>query len=132
MIVDLLRNDIANHMISTITGKLNHQYSPFDLLQACFPGGSITGAPKISAMNIIEQLEPNKRNAWCGSIGYISFCKSMNTSIVIRTLIASNKQLFCSVGSGIIHDSNIEDEYQELILKASSILPPLLDFLKKY
>lgn len=152
MIVDLLRNDIgkvaqigtvsvvdlfkiktfsiAHHMISTVIGQLNCKYSPLDLLQSCFPGGSITGAPKISAMHIIEELEPNRRNAWCGSIGYISCCNSMNTNIVIRTLIASEKQLFCSVGSGIVHDSDLDEEYQEVILKSSSLLPPLLNFLK--
>lgn len=110
MIVDLLRNDLSkvctpnsvvvpelfaiesfpavHHLVSTVEGKLAAQYSVNDLLRGAFPGGSITGAPKIRAMEIIEQLEPHRRSVYCGSIGYISSCGTMDTSITIRTLIA--------------------------------------------
>ncbi|AKC60007.1 aminodeoxychorismate synthase component I [Blochmannia endosymbiont of Polyrhachis (Hedomyrma) turneri] len=147
MIVDLLRNDIGrvaipgsiqvqklfeiqtfpsvHHMVSTITGQLNSIHSAYDLLRACFPGGSITGAPKITAMKIIEELEPHRRNAWSGSIGYISCCGNMDTNIAIRTLLAENNTLFCSVGSGITFDSQEKTEYQEMITKVSTLLPLL-------
>ncbi len=116
MIVDLLRNDIGrvalpgsvsvpklfdvesfpavHHLVSTITAKLDKQYQPTDLLRACFPGGSITGAPKVRAMEIIEELEPHRRTVYCGSIGYISQCGTMDTSITIRTLVAHNNTLY--------------------------------------
>lgn len=153
MIVDLLRNDIGkvaipgsiqvpklfniqsfsgvHHMVSTITGKIDENFSAFDLLRACFPGGSITGAPKIQAMKIIEQLEPQRRTVWSGSIGYISYCGNMDTNIVIRTLLTNGKKIFCSVGSGIIFDSTEDIEYQEMKDKISTILKPLSCFYAK-
>lgn len=153
MIVDLLRNDIGkvavpgsiqvpklfdiqsfpgvHHMVSTITGTIDSNFSAFDLLKACFPGGSITGAPKIQAMKLIEQLEPHRRNIWSGSIGYISYCGNMDTNIAIRTLLANGKNFFCSVGSGIIYDSDEEIEYQEMKDKISTILTPLSCFYLK-
>ncbi|OEF19426.1 aminodeoxychorismate synthase component I [Aliivibrio logei] len=147
MIVDLLRNDIGrvakpgsvnvpslfaiesfpavHHLVSTITGELNTGYSAFDLLKASFPGGSITGAPKIRAMEIIEELEPHRRNLYCGSIGYISRCGAMDTSITIRTLIAYDDTLYASAGGGIVADSEVELEYEETLHKLSKILPIL-------
>ncbi|WP_241610565.1 aminodeoxychorismate synthase component 1 [Rosenbergiella epipactidis] len=147
MIVDLLRNDIGrialpgsvevpslfaiesfpavHHLVSTVTGTLPSNVSPTDLLRACFPGGSITGAPKIRAMAIIDELEPHRRNAWCGSIGYISRCGNMDTSITIRTLVAENQQLYCSAGGGVVADSEWQEEYQETFHKVSKILPLL-------
>ena len=120
MIVDLMRNDIGrvavagsvkvpelfvvepfpavHHLVSTITAQLPEQLHASDLLRAAFPGGSITGAPKVRAMEIIDELEPQRRNAWCGSIGYLSFCGNMDTSITIRTLTAINGQIYCSAG----------------------------------
>ena len=94
-----------HHLVSTVTGELASQYSPSDLLRACFPGGSITGAPKVRAMEIIEELEPNRRNLYCGSIGYISQCGKMDTSITIRTLIAENQKIYAWAGGGIVADS---------------------------
>ncbi len=110
MIVDLMRNDIGrvavpgsvrvpelfvvepfpavHHLVSTITARLPATLHASDLLRAAFPGGSITGAPKVRAMEIIDELEPQRRNAWCGSIGYLSYCGNMDTSITIRTLTA--------------------------------------------
>lgn len=150
MIVDLLRNDIGkvaipgsihvpklfdiqsfsgvHHMISTIIGKLDNNFSAFDLLRACFPGGSITGAPKIQAMKLIEQLEPQRRNIWSGSIGYISYCGNMDTNIIIRTLLTNGQQIFCSVGSGIVFDSDENIEYQEMKDKIATLLLPLSKF----
>ncbi|QZN97716.1 aminodeoxychorismate synthase component 1 [Symbiopectobacterium purcellii] len=148
MIVDLLRNDIGrvavpgsvrvpalfhvepfpavHHLVSTIEARLPETHHATDLLRACFPGGSITGAPKIRAMEIIEELEPHRRNAYCGSIGYISVCGTMDTSITIRTLIAEQGQLHCWAGGGIVADSQEQAEYQETLDKLGRILP-LLD-----
>ncbi|WP_368192827.1 aminodeoxychorismate synthase component I [Aeromonas sp. s8] len=147
MIVDLLRNDIGrvsrpgsvsvphlfavesfpavHHLVSTIHGELDAHWQGVDLLRACFPGGSITGAPKIRAMEIIEELEPQRRNAYCGSIGYLSQHGRMDTSICIRTLIAEAGHLHCWAGGGIIADSDADSEYQETYDKVARILPPL-------
>ena len=159
MIVDLLRNDISkackpssvvvpklfdiesfpavHHLVSTVEGELAEQYSPYDLLRGAFPGGSITGAPKIRAMEIIEQLEPHRRSVYCGSIGYISNCGSMDTSITIRTLVAekSNKKsehntLYCWAGGGLVADSVVTSEYQETFDKVNCILPVLANLSK--
>lgn len=148
MIVDLLRNDIGkvaapgsvqvphlfaiesfpavHHLVSTVTAKLDPQYHASDLLRAAFPGGSITGAPKIRAMEIIEELEPSRRSLYCGSIGYISQDGQMDTSITIRTIVAERGKLYCWAGGGIVADSNVDAEYQESFDKVSRILP-LLD-----
>jgi len=151
MIVDLLRNDLSkhcqpgsvkvpelfklesfaavHHLVSTVTGKLKTTSSPMDLLQGAFPGGSITGAPKIRAMQIIDELEPNNRNIYCGSIGYIGVFGDMDTNICIRTLLcekSKNQQIMhCWAGGGIVLDSNAQDEYQESLDKVSKILPVL-------
>lgn len=147
MIVDLLRNDIGrvaqpgsvtvpdlfvvepfpavHHLVSTIRARLTPTLQASDLLRACFPGGSITGAPKIRAMEIIDELEPHRRNAWCGSIGYISSCGTMDTSITIRTLIAEGQQLYCAAGGGLVADSQVDAEYEETFHKLSRILPAL-------
>jgi para-aminobenzoate synthetase component 1 len=151
MIVDLLRNDLSkhcqagslkvpelfkiesfkavHHLVSTVTGQLNPNSSALDLLQGAFPGGSITGAPKIRAMQIIDELEPNNRNIYCGSIGYIGIQGDMDTSICIRTLLCeqrdSSKNIYCWAGGGIVIDSMANDEYQESLDKVSKILPEL-------
>lgn len=147
MIVDLLRNDIGrvaqpgsvrvpelfvvepfpavHHLVSTITAVLPEAIPATALLRACFPGGSITGAPKVRAMEIIEELEPHRRNAYCGSIGYISFCGSMDTNISIRTLITEKGHIYCAAGGGIVADSQECAEYQETFDKIGRILPQL-------
>ena len=151
MIVDLLRNDLSkvctpgsvkvpklfdiesfpsvHHLVSTVEGDLASQYQAVDLLRAAFPGGSITGAPKIRAMEIIEQLEPQRRSIYCGSIGYISACGKMDTSITIRTLVCEHQQenntIHCWAGGGIVYDSNADAEYQESFDKVNKILPIL-------
>jgi len=147
MIVDLMRNDVGrvavpgsvrvpelfvvepfpavHHLVSTITARLAPQLDACDLLRAAFPGGSITGAPKVRAMEIIDELEPQRRNAWCGSIGYLSLCGNMDTSITIRTLTAHNGHIYCSAGGGIVADSQPDAEYQETFDKVNRILQQL-------
>ena len=143
MIVDLLRNDLSkackadsievsdlcaletfasvHHLVSTIRGELKKDKTAIDLLKACFPGGSITGAPKIRAMEIIEELEPTRRGPYCGSIGYIGFDGAMDTNILIRTLVFENDKVSLQSGGGIVVDSNPADEYQETLDKARAM-----------
>lgn len=150
MIVDLLRNDISktckkgsvkvpklfdvesyatvHHLVSTVTGILADNQHALDLLKSCFPGGSITGAPKIRAMEIIEELEPNRRGVYCGAIGYIGFNGNMDTNIAIRTLVHSDNTIRFWAGGGIVNDSVAEDEYQESFDKAAA----MLDLLRKF
>ncbi|WP_052285620.1 aminodeoxychorismate synthase component 1 [Kluyvera genomosp. 1] len=147
MIVDLMRNDIGrvavpgsvrvpelfvvepfpavHHLVSTITATLPASLHATDLLRAAFPGGSITGAPKVRAMEIIDELEPHRRNAWCGSIGYLSACGNMDTSITIRTVTATQGTLYCSAGGGLVADSEEAAEYQETFDKVNRILSQL-------
>lgn len=99
-----------------------------DLLRNCFPGGSITGAPKIRAMEIIEELEPHHRGIYCGSIGYIGFDGNMDTSITIRTLVHTENTIRFWAGGGIVNDSVMEDEYQESFDKAAALLQLLEQF----
>lgn len=144
MIVDLLRNDLGricktgsiavpalfaletfpsvHHLVSTVMGTLDDDTHPMDLLRACFPGGSITGAPKIRAMEIIEALEPQRRTIYCGSMGYISYHGHMDTSICIRTLLQRDKRLYCWAGGAIVMDSQCKDEYKETYHKVDKIL----------
>ncbi|MEG3767908.1 aminodeoxychorismate synthase component I [Alteromonas sp. 14N.309.X.WAT.G.H12] len=147
MIVDLLRNDLSkhcqphtvkvpalfalesyaavHHMVSTVTGELEVNSCPLDLMAGAFPGGSITGAPKIRAMEIIEELEPHRRNVYCGSLFYYGFRQDMDSSILIRTLLAENGTLHCWAGGGIVLDSDPIEEYQETLDKVARILPLL-------
>lgn len=144
MIVDLLRNDLGkncapgsiavprlfevesfasvHHLVSTVTGRLAANRHPLDLLRGCFPGGSITGAPKVRAMEIIEELEPHRRSVYCGSLGYVGFDGSMDCSIAIRTLVAHAGSLHAWAGGGIVADSQVEAEYQESLDKAEAAL----------
>jgi len=144
MIVDLLRNDLArtcrigsvrvprlfevesfatvHHLVSTVTGELATGSDAVDCLRAAFPGGSITGAPKLRAMQIIEELEPNRRGVYCGSIGYLGFDGAMDTNIAIRTLVLSGGVARFWAGGGLVADSVLEDEYQETLDKAAGML----------
>jgi para-aminobenzoate synthetase component 1 len=144
MIVDLLRNDLSkncapgtvkvprlfdvesfatvHHLVSTVTGELRTGRDALDLLRGCFPGGSITGAPKLRAMQIIEELEPHRRGVYCGAIGHIGFDGSMDLNIAIRTLVFSEGVVRCWAGGGIVADSRLEDEYQETFDKAAAML----------
>jgi para-aminobenzoate synthetase component 1 len=149
MIVDLLRNDLSkhcqahsvkvphlfalesypavHHMVSTVIGELKESSGPFDLFAGAFPGGSITGAPKVRAMQIIQELEPDKRSIYCGSIGYVGVRNDMDTSICIRTILAENGTMHCWAGGGIVLDSQAQEEYQESFDKVAKILPVLAE-----
>ena len=144
MIVDLERNDLGRicdygsimptesailekysnvyHLVSTVSGRLQRGADPIDCLLASFPGGSITGAPKVRSMEIIEELEPVKRSIYTGAIGYISFAGDMDLSIAIRTLLAKKDKVYFSVGGGIVADSDPEEEYQETLDKAQGLM----------
>lgn len=147
MIVDLLRNDLSqcckafsvkvphlcelhtfanvHHLISTVTGELKDEFSAFDLFKRSFPGGSITGAPKKRAMEIISELERAHRGIYCGSIAYFSKNGNADSSISIRTLQAENNTLYCWGGGGIVADSEASDEYQESIFKVAKLMSAL-------
>ena len=147
MIVDLLRNDLGrvcapgtvltpelfsveqypnvHQLVSSVTGRLRPEHDVIDLLKACFPGGSVTGAPKIRAMEIIDEIEPVQRSVYCGAIGYIGFDGSMQLSIPIRTMLKKGRQVYFQVGGGIVADSDPEAEYQETLDKARGGLAAL-------
>lgn len=147
MIVDLMRNDLSkccelgsvkvpslfavhsfanvHHLISTITGRLRPGLHSLDLLRSCFPGGSITGAPKIRAMEIIEELEPHRRGLYCGAIGYVGTDGCLETNIAIRTIVVKDGMARYSAGGGLVIDSKVEEEYQEIIDKASMMTEAL-------
>ena len=147
MIVDLLRNDLGksceagsirvpklfnlesfanvHHLVSTITGRIREDVGALDLLAGCFPGGSITGAPKKRAMEIIAELEEVPRTIYCGSIGYISANGRMDTNIAIRTLLAEKDKLHCWGGGAIVSDSQADSEYLESLAKVSLLMETL-------
>ena len=144
MIVDLLRNDLSrvcedgsmkvsalceletfetvHHLVSIISGQLRSGMSPPDLLEACFPGGSISGAPKIRAMEIIAELENNTRGPYTGALGYIGFDGAMDMNILIRTAVIRDKKITFQVGGGIVADSQPEAEYLETLDKARGLI----------
>ena len=147
MIVDLERNDLGRvcrfgsvkvsemaimerfpsvfHLTSTVTGRLRQDKNSIDLLRATFPGGSITGAPKIRAMEIIEELEPTKRSIYTGSIGYIGFNGNIDLNIAIRTFIVKKEKVYFQVGGAIVYDSDPEKEYQETLDKGRALINAL-------
>ncbi len=144
MIVDLLRNDLGkccipgsvqvptlfdvetfatvHHLVSTVVGTLAPGRDAIALLRHCLPGGSITGAPKRRAMEIIEELEKHRRGVYCGAIGYIGFDGAMDTNIAIRTLVQQRNRICCGAGGGIVIDSTAGAEYQESLDKAAALL----------
>jgi anthranilate/para-aminobenzoate synthase component I len=113
------------HLVSTVEGKLRAGASAVDCLRACFPGGSITGAPKIRAMEIIEELEPTRRGVYTGAIGYLGWNGQADLSIAIRTMVQAGGWLSFNVGGGIVADSVPEAEYQETLDKAQGMLRAL-------
>lgn len=147
MIVDLLRNDLGrvcapgsvrvpqlcglesyanvHHLVSVVTGELDAGRAPLDLLAAAFPGGSITGAPKIRAMQIIDELEPSRRSVYCGSLGYVDMRGHMDTSIAIRTAVADGGRLHLWGGGGLVADSEEEAEYRETLDKIGRLMEAL-------
>ena len=149
MIVDLLRNDLSrvcvpgsvkvpalcevqshptvHHLVSTVTGTLAPGEDAVTLLKACFPGGSITGAPKIRAMEIIAGLEPSHRGPYCGCVGYLGFEGAMDTNIVIRSFFIRRGRIHFQTGGGVVARSDPEAEYEETILKAHALFSALRD-----
>jgi para-aminobenzoate synthetase component 1 len=147
MIIDLLRNDLGrvcaygsvevagvcqletyasvHHLVSEVRGRLRRGLGPVDLLRAAFPGGSVTGAPKVRAMEIIAELEPTARGPYCGSLGYVGFDGSMDTNILIRTFTAGGGWLQFPVGGGIVADSTPQGEYEETLHKAAGLVRAL-------
>jgi para-aminobenzoate synthetase component 1 len=144
MIVDLLRNDLSrvaldrsvrvpnlwdlerhptvHHLVSTVTARLRPGLGPVDVLRAAFPGGSVTGAPKVRAMEIIHELEPVRRGVYCGSIGYVGFDGAADLSIAIRTVTLAGGTAHLSVGGAVVADSDPGTEYRETLLKAAGLL----------
>ena len=149
MIVDLMRNDLSrvcspgtvrvpelfalehyatvHHLVSTVVGQLAAGQDALDLLRAAFPGGSITGAPKVRAMEIIAELEPSQRSVYCGSLGYFSVTGALDTSIAIRTVVApaGRDRVYFNAGGGIVADSDPEQEYRETLHKARGMIDAL-------
>jgi len=148
MIVDMERNDLGrvckygsvkvtqhkvletyptlHHLVATVKGKLDKQYDLVDVIKATFPGGSITGAPKIRAMQIIDELEPTKRNVYTGAIGYIGFDGSMDLSIAIRIIMLNGNKAYYQVGGGIVADSDPASEYEETLTKGKALMQSCL------
>ena len=154
MITDLLRNDIGKvcqygsvyvkdmrtieeyktvyQATSTVEGKLKEQIDCFDIIKACFPGGSITGCPKIRSMEIIEELEPVRRGIYTGALGYISFSGNMDLNILIRTLLMNDNKIYFQVGGGIVADSTPLGEYEETLVKAKAIKDTLENVCERH
>jgi para-aminobenzoate synthetase component 1 len=144
MIVDLLRNDLGRaclggsvrvarhkaleayenvyHLVSTVEGEMDKGRDAVDLIQAVFPGGSITGCPKIRAMEIIDELEPDRRHVYTGAIGYISFHQTLDLSIAIRTAVIHQNRMAFSVGGGVVYDSDPQAEYEETLHKGQTLI----------
>ena len=149
MLVDLERNDMGrvcqtgsvkvtelmileqyshvSHIVSNIEGKLEPNLSIHDLLKSLFPGGTITGCPKIRCMEIIHELEPSNRGPYSGSFGYIGFSHQVDLNILIRSIIIKDGKAFFHVGAGIVADSDADDEYEETLSKAAAMIQVLSD-----
>jgi anthranilate synthase component 1 len=144
MLVDLGRNDVGRvatpgsvsvkdfmtveqyshvmHLVSQVEGRLQEGKDAYDVLRACFPAGTVSGAPKIRAMEIIEELEPSRRGPYAGAVGYIGFSGNLDTCINIRTIVIKGRQAYIQAGAGIVADSDPESEYQETSNKAKAMM----------
>ena len=144
MLLDLGRNDVGRvasigtvevteqmaveryshvmHMVSNVDGRLRPGLTALDVLRASFPAGTVSGAPKVRAMEIIDELEPSRRGIYAGAVGYISFQGDMDVAIAIRTAVLRHSMLYAQVGAGIVHDSVPENEWRETLSKARAVL----------
>ncbi|HKZ58146.1 MAG TPA: anthranilate synthase component I family protein, partial [Thermodesulfovibrionales bacterium] len=144
MLVDLGRNDVGRvagigsvkvtemmtveryshvmHLVSNVEGDLMDGLDAFDVLRSCFPAGTVTGAPKVRAMEIIEELEPTRRGPYAGAVGYFSYSGNMDTCITIRTLVIKGNKVYVQAGAGIVADSIPEREYAETVNKAMGMM----------
>ena len=143
MLVDLARNDIGRisepgsvvvtklqeverfshvmHMVSEVMGTLKKGFTPMDVIKACFPAGTVSGAPKLRAMEIIQELEPVKRGAYSGTVGYMDFNGNMDMCITLRTMVIDGDNAFIQSGAGIVYDSQAEFEYNEILQKSKAM-----------
>jgi len=121
-LMDVERYSHVMHLVSNVRGRLRPDLDQFDVLRACFPAGTVTGAPKVRAMEIIEELEPTRRGPYAGAVGYFSFTGNMDTAITIRTIVVCNNTAHVQVGAGIVADSKPANEYQETMNKAGALL----------
>jgi anthranilate synthase component 1 len=110
------------HLVTQVQGQLKPELNCFDALRACFPAGTVSGAPKIRAMEIIAELEPEKRGAYAGAAGYFSFSGNMDMAIAIRTMVMKNGTACTQAGCGVVYDSVPENEYRETLNKARALL----------
>jgi anthranilate synthase component 1 len=144
MLVDLGRNDVGRvarygsvqlndvmvieryshvmHITSNVTGELDERYDAFDALRACLPAGTVSGAPKVRAMEIIDELEPHRRGPYAGAVGYIDYSGNMDTCIALRTIVIHGGKAYVQAGAGIVADSEPAAEYQETLNKARGLL----------
>jgi anthranilate synthase component 1 len=147
MLIDLGRNDVGRvsaigsvalsdvmvieryshvmHITSNVTGRLAEGRTAFDALRACLPAGTVSGAPKIRAMQIIDELEPQRRGPYAGAVGYIDFCGAMDTCIALRTIVVADGKAYVQSGAGIVADSVPESEFEETLNKAKGMLVAL-------
>ena len=110
------------HIVSEVTGQLEQSKDSFDVLRGTFPAGTVSGAPKIRAMEIIDELEPTRRGIYAGAVGYIDFQDNIDTCIAIRTLFIKDKRVYIQAGAGIVADSVPENEYFETLHKAQALI----------
>jgi anthranilate synthase component 1 len=147
MLVDLGRNDVGRiarfgsvelsdlltveryshvmHISSTVTGRLEAGKTAFDALRSCLPAGTLSGAPKVRAMQIIDELEPHRRGPYGGAVGYVDFTGNMDTCIALRTMVIQGQTAYVQAGAGLVADSDPEAEYQETVNKAKGLLRAL-------
>ncbi len=121
-LMDVERYSHVMHLVTHVQGKLRRGMTAFDALRACFPAGTVSGAPKIRAMEIIAELEPEKRGPYAGAVGYLSFSGNMDMAIAIRTLVMTKEVAYIQAGCGIVYDSVPEREFQESMNKAQALL----------
>ena len=114
------------HIVSNVIGKVKENMDAVDIIGATFPAGTVSGSPKIRAMEIIEELEPEKRGIYAGAIGYMDFRGNLNTCIAIRTIVYQNKKVYLQAGAGVVYDSVPEKEYQESINKAKALMKAIV------